>query len=238
MPRERPPIILVHGAGNSGGVWAYWQARLADHGWRTAAINFRGHGDGALADLSQTSMKDYSVDLIEVVRKYHTPPVIVGWSMGGHVAMMVAQAERVAACVCLAPSMPSRKVNNSVSLRTGVFGPEEYGIVSTDPTDQPNMSDLDQEECAVALASLADESRLARDERRAGVVIETLECPLLIVTGTEDFQWPRDAYKDLWLKADFIEARGASQWGLVLNKRALAEIVPAVIGWLDANVGP
>ena len=168
MPRERPPVILVHGAANSGGVWAYWQVRLADHGWRTAAINFRGHGDRALADLSQTSMKDYSVDLIQVVRKYQTPPVIGGWSMGGLVAMMAAQAERVAACVCLAPSMPSKKVNNSVPLRTGVLGPEEYGIANTDPTDQPNMPDLDQAERAVALARGTSHWGLVLNKASAG----------------------------------------------------------------------
>lgn len=237
MSQEVPPVVFVHGAANSAGVWTYWQARLAEHGWQTTAINLRGHGDGTSADLSRASMWDYAADVIEIIRKYRTPPAIFGWSMGGLVAMMVAQVERVAACVCLAPSMPARKMNDLVSLRTGVFGPEEYGITSKQPNDQPTMPDLDQEERTVALASLTYESRLARDERRAGIVIKSLACPLLIVTGAQDSQWPRATYKDLWLKADFVEARGASHWGLVLSRRALVEIVPVVSAWLEANVG-
>ena len=90
----------------------------------------------------------------------------------------------------------------------------------------------------VALASLGKESRYARDERQRGIVIESLPCPLLIVTGADDRQWPRERYRDLWLPADELTVDGASHWGLVLNRRALAALVPAVLAWLDRAAGP
>jgi hypothetical protein len=90
----------------------------------------------------------------------------------------------------------------------------------------------------VALASLGKESRYARDERQRGIVIESLPCPLLIVTGADDRQWPRERYRDLWLPADELTVDGASHWGLVLNRRALADLVPAVLAWLDRAAGP
>ncbi len=159
----------------------------------------------------------------------------MGWSMGGLVAMMVAATGKAVACVALAPSMPARQVDPTVSLRAGEFGPEEYGIVTDDPERQPSMPDLDPEDRRVALASLGRESRLARDQRRAGVIVEALGCPLLIVTGTADTAWPRESYGGLWLDADHLTVEGASHWGLVLNRQALAAAVPAVLEWLKGR---
>ena len=160
-------IVLVHGAANSAGVWQLWQTALAGHGWTTHAVDLRGHGADA-TDLSTVSMRDYAADVAEFARSLAALPVVMGWSMGGLVAMMAARAGIAAACVGLAPSTPAMSVDAVPPLRTGVFGPEEYGIAGRDPNDQPAMPDLDLDERNVALASLASESRLARDERKAG----------------------------------------------------------------------
>src|SRR5262249_37120175 len=50
----RAPVILVHGAANSGRVWTFWQAELARRGWSSHAIDLRGHGTGAPAELGTT----------------------------------------------------------------------------------------------------------------------------------------------------------------------------------------
>ena len=226
--------MLVHGAANTSGVWRFWRAALAELGWTSVAVDLRGHGS-APGDLAATSMRDYADDVAAALRGAGERPVVIGWSMGGLAAMMAAADGHASACVCLAPSMPARETDPSVALRRGVFGPEEYGITSSDPADQPAMPDLDADERAVALASLADDSRLARDERRAGVVVRSLPCPLLIVTGTADAQWPRSSYDGLWLAADYMEAEGASHWGLVLNRRVLSALVPRVTAWVAAQ---
>ena len=94
------------------------------------------------------------------------------------------------------------------------------------------MPDLDAQERAIALASLGRESRLARDERRRGIVVERLSCPLLLITGSLDLQWSAERCDALWLEADRLEAEGASHWGLVLNRRAITRLVPSVLAWL------
>ena len=232
----RPTLVLVHGAANTSGVWRFWRAALAELGWTSVAVDLRGHGS-APGDLAATSMRDYADDVAAALRGAGERPVVVGWSMGGLAAMMAAADEHASACVCLAPSMPARvrEMGPSVPLRRGVFGPEEYGITGRDPADQPAMPDLDDDERVVALASLADDSRLARDERRAGVVVRSLPCPLLIVTGTADAQWPRSSYDGLWLAGDYMEAEGASHWGLVLNRRVLATLVPRIVSWVEKD---
>ena len=233
---ERPPVILVHGAANSARVWAFWQAELARRGWSSHAIDLRGHGASAPAELGTTRMADYADDVVALARALRETPVLLGWSMGGLVALMAAAACRARACVGLAPSAPARTLDSAVPLRAGTFGPEEYGIVDRDPERQPAMADLDRDERVVALESLGLESRFARDERKAGVVIGSAPCPTLIVTGTADTLWPRQRYDDLPFHADHIEIVGASHWGLVLNRRLLPAMSSAVGSWLEKNV--
>jgi pimeloyl-ACP methyl ester carboxylesterase len=229
---DDPPVVLVHGSVNSASVWTFWQQRLAEGGWASYAVDLRGHGRSAPLDLSRTSMHDYPADVRALALQFKRPPVIMGWSMGGLVAMMAAADGVASACVALAPSTPARHRDANMTLRAGEFGPEEYGIRDRNPDDQPAMPDLDRDERLIALSSLGKESRLARDERQAGVVIESIPCPFLIVTGTADTQWPRERYHSLWLQADYLSIEGASHWGLVLNRRALGTMLPAVLRWL------
>ncbi len=230
-PGDRPPVVLIHGAANSAGVWTFWQRALAEAGWASYAIDLRGHGRSDSTGLSRARMRDYADDASSLVEQLSLRPVVMGWSMGGLVAMMVTGR----AVVALAPSMPARAIDLAAPLREGEFGPEEYGITGADPDDQLAMPDLDREERQLALASLGRESRLARDERAAGVVVESMPCPLLIVTGAADTQWPRSRYEGLWLPADHLEVAGASHWGLVLSLRALAVAAPRVLDWLDRS---
>ena len=200
---DRPPIILVHGAANSALVWTYWQQALADAGWASYAIDLRGHGTSPPLDLSRTSMRHYAADVVSLAGRLARPPIILGWSMGGLVGMMACEASRLLLRAWgWRRSTPARSRGpGRYGCASGVFTAEEYGITSDDPDEQPAMPDLDREERSIALASLGSESRFARDERQRGIVIESLPCPLLIVTGTDDQQWPRERYDDLQLPA-------------------------------------
>ena len=232
------PLILVHGAANSARVWTFWQNELAHRGWPSHALDLGGHGHSVAADVGVMRMADYADDVVTLARTLRQPPILLGWSMGGLVAMMAAPACGARACVGLAPSTPARRRDTSVPLRSGIFGAEEYGIADRDPDRQPAMPDLDRAERVIALESLGPESRLARDERQAGIVLEGIACPLLIVTGTADTQWPRRRYDNFQFPADHVSIEGASHWGLVLNRRVLPGIVSSVIGWLEKNTSP
>jgi pimeloyl-ACP methyl ester carboxylesterase len=236
-PVDRPPIVLVHGAANSARVWTFWQSALSDRGWPSYAIDLRGHGESSPLDLSETVMADYADDVSALSRQLVSRPVLIGWSMGGLAAMMAAATGDALAYVGLGPSLPGRVRDTFLCLRTETFGPDEYGILSGDPNDQPTMPDLDLEERAIALASLGRESRRARDDRKAGIVIAELPCPALIVTGSADAIMPPHIYAGLPWTADFLDAEGASHWGLVLNRRALGTLIPAVTEWIATKTG-
>jgi pimeloyl-ACP methyl ester carboxylesterase len=225
---------MIHGAANSASVWTFWQRELAAPGWASYAVDLRGHGGSVPFDLSRTSMADYISDVEGVIAQLARPPVIVGWSMGAVIAMMVAARGSVAACVALEPSPLARKHNPQAVLREGVFGGEEYGLSSTSPNDQSAMPDLDVEERQIALDSLCNESRYARDERRhVGIVIESMPCPLLMVNGPYRRREDPHRWDKFWLKCDFMHPDEGSHWGLVLNRRLLPTLVPEVCAWME-----
>jgi len=180
-------------------------------------------------------MQDYADDVMEAVRLLDRERgvVLMGWSMGGLVAMMAAGGCEARAVVGLAPSAPATERNPDKVIQHGEFGPEEYGITSDDPREQRAMPDLEIDERVIALASLGRESRYARGERAAGIVIDSLPCPLLIATGSADALWPRSRYDGLHLPADHISATGASHWGLVLNRRTVSVLAREVSMWLS-----
>ena len=234
----RPPVVLIHGAANSSGVWRFWRERLEEQGFPTRALDLRGHGAAPCDDLGRVSMADYVADVQVVVETLPRPPVLVGWSMGGLVALMYGAVAPTLGVLALGPSTPGPLLEAPTSAppAAGVFGPEAYGITDVTAPTQPTMPDLDPEEVGIALASLGPESAFARQERRRGVwfpprgVTDTI----FIAAGERDQSFPPRVCRRVarFLGAEYVELPGASHWGLVLNRRALDAAWPAVTAWL------
>ncbi len=231
---NRPPVVLVHGAANSSAVWTHWQVELAARGWSSYGIDLRGHGAGGPAACDHAGLRRrrmcHGWAAQAAARGHGLEHGRAGGPDGGGGGPGRGLRRP-------GPSVPARGIDASVELRPGELTAEEYGITSVNLDDQPAMPDLDRGERAIALASLGRESLLARDERRRGIVIESLPCPLLLVTGTRDDQWPSERYDGLWLAADRLSVEGASHWGLVLNRRALRTAVPDVARWMEQVIG-
>jgi len=234
-PTEQPPVVLIHGAGASAPVWTYWQRQLSAHGWASHGIDLRGHGCSDPTDLSRTSIWDYVDDVINLCAQFTRPPVVMGWSMGGHLAILAAGKSECTACVAFDPGTPSSTIDDSIELDYGVRSPQDIGYsVDGDHTLLgPSMPGLNPEELRLAQSSLCDESLLMVSERLRGIVVEPLPCPLLEVVGGHDDYYPKDSsYADIGIAEDKIVVPTASHWGLVLDRRVLRQLVPQVLEWL------
>ncbi|HET8576303.1 MAG TPA: alpha/beta fold hydrolase [Methylomirabilota bacterium] len=234
------PVVLVHGAANSSGVWSVWRERLEARGHRTLAPDLRGHGRAPGNDLPRAVMADYVEDVSRSARDLPEPPVVIGWSMGGLVALMYGALYPTRGVIALGPSMPAQLLESPSlePLTPGVFGPEAYGIFDRSCLVQPTMPDLDPDETRIALASLGPESSMARQDRKRGIFIDpdAISGSVLVVAGERDDIMTPGTCRRLseFLSGRFLEFEGASHWGLVLNRRALDRHLPDVFQWVEA----
>src|SRR5205823_6360165 len=108
-----PPLLFIHGAANASWVCEFWQREMQALGWNANVLDLRGHGLSMPVDFSTVTMEDYLGDIESVTPQIEASlgqhPVIVGWSMGGLVAMMyAARHPQTPALVLLEPSPPEQ----------------------------------------------------------------------------------------------------------------------------------
>jgi len=87
----RHTIVLVHGGSAHAHWWDYVAPQLT-HCGRVIALDFRGHGRSQWANPPHYGLEAYLQDLAGFVSQHlQTRVVLVGHSMGGHVAQLLAQ---------------------------------------------------------------------------------------------------------------------------------------------------
>jgi pimeloyl-ACP methyl ester carboxylesterase len=102
---EAKHVVLIHGAWSRGEQLAPARAAFEERGYTAHTPTLRHHElpsqDGAMK-VASLSLRDYADDLVAFVNSLDSPPLLIGHSMGGLVAQLVAarthQAGLVAAC--------------------------------------------------------------------------------------------------------------------------------------------
>jgi pimeloyl-ACP methyl ester carboxylesterase len=207
LPDQPPPLgkgaalLLVHGEGGSGALWARQLAHFAaEHS--PVAVDLPAHGRSSGLD-GPASAEDAAALLGRFLEALGAPPaVVVGHGLGGQVALLLALREpaRVRAVVTIgtaAKADPHQQTTEKIRLvvkgrlgqqfDTPFFGPSpemnamrEFWseMVKTDP--KVRLSDLVASSCCDLRGRLADIGR-----------------PTLVIQGEADQLCPRAAAEEL-----------------------------------------
>lgn len=99
---------MIHGAFCAAWAFDGWRERFAKEGYRVHTPTLRHHDSGLKppAALARTSMLDYVSDIDRLIDALDSPPILVGHSLGGLLAQMLAARRAIEALVLLAPSAP------------------------------------------------------------------------------------------------------------------------------------
>jgi pimeloyl-ACP methyl ester carboxylesterase len=88
--RDAPTVVLLHGGGQTRHSWDRTAARLAASGRTAVALDARGHGDSDWDPEQDYSLDAFATDLVTFLGSLDRPPVLVGASLGGITALIVA----------------------------------------------------------------------------------------------------------------------------------------------------
>ena len=242
---RKPPLLLIHGALTGSWLWTDFAAYLAERGWEAHAMNLRGHFTSDVADLEETSMRDYANDVGVALRHLGRPAVLIGWGIGALAALMHAEQHPVLGLVLLAPSppaaaLPRRPDEHELRAVPPTYDAAWWGWTGTPEQLRERMPDLDDHdlERMSELLAGARESGTARRERMIGIPVDMgalAELPSLVIgAGLDDVIHPAEARRtaDL-LGADYEYFPSASHFGLVMGEHTWPDVAQGVLGWLE-----
>lgn len=240
----RPPVLMVHGM--MGGAWQFagLQRALAGAGHRTLALNYRGHhGSRPVPALARVGVRDYARDALAGCEHLGGRPVVVGQSMGGLVALLLAEAGAVAAAV-LVCSLPPRGVlwrtrHPAYTLRPLVDAVRGRPL-------RPRRADLgdlvlngldgDARELAFR-RQVPESSRAFLQIAAGGIAVDRrlVTCPVLSVSAGRDALVTPGVGRRLAARyrADHLHLHHAAHYALVCEPAAPA-LHRAIAGWIDS----
>jgi pimeloyl-ACP methyl ester carboxylesterase len=85
-----PAVVFLHGGGQTRRSWGRAAAAVADRGWQAIIIDLRGHGESDWSKDGDYRVTSFAGDVLEVPRRLPPRPVLVGASLGGFTAMLLA----------------------------------------------------------------------------------------------------------------------------------------------------
>jgi peroxiredoxin len=85
-----PAVVFLHGGGQTRRSWGRAAAAVAERGWQAITVDLRGHGESDWSEDGDYRVITFAGDVLEVLRQLPPEPVLVGASLGGFTAMLLA----------------------------------------------------------------------------------------------------------------------------------------------------
>lgn len=83
----QPPVVLLHGAGQTRHAWRTTAEKLVKAGFQIMAPDIRGHGDSDWAKDGDYRLDTLCADLQCLIEGLPRPPTLIGASLGGHISL-------------------------------------------------------------------------------------------------------------------------------------------------------
>jgi peroxiredoxin len=105
-----PAVVFLHGGGQTRRSWGRAAAAVAERGWQAITVDLRGHGESDWSNEGDYRITSFAADVLAVLRQLPARPVLVGASLGGFTAMLLAgelspSAVRAVVLVDIVPNM-------------------------------------------------------------------------------------------------------------------------------------
>ncbi len=163
---EHPPVILLHGSGQTRHAWKSTARELARHGFYAIAADLRGHGDSGWSPGGAYSLDRFAADLRCIAATCRQAPALIGASLGG-VTGLIAEGEGPAflSALVLVDVTPTVQHSGVEKIRQFMGAQAEEGFASIDEAADAIAAYLPQRPRPKSLVGLAKNLRLHADGR-------------------------------------------------------------------------
>jgi len=240
----RPPLLFIHGYFATAWVFEKYLDYFARRGHTCLALNLRGRaGSRSGTDVGGVSMAEFAEDASRAARELDHP-VIIGHSMGGLVAQMLAVRGEARATVLMSSAPPHGISVFTLELvrRQWRYLPailRSRAVVAREEDFIPlvlnRIPQRDQHELFSRF--VPDSGRAGRELLLGSIRIDEakVRCPVLCVGGDDDHFIPlrtvqRTAAK---YRSTLHIARGHGH--LLMQEPGWESVAEAIATWIDAN---
>ncbi|WP_293336852.1 alpha/beta hydrolase [Parvibaculum sp.] len=219
-----PVVMLIHGMWSRPHVWDGFRAFFEDRGYRVIIPTLRHHdmepGGIPHPELADASLAHYAADIAREIGKLGCKPLVIGHSMGGTLAQMLAARGLVRAAVGLAPAQIAGTMN--LDLRSMWIFRREFTswgfwrqphLPSFEAMRYGILNGMPESEAEQLYEKLIPESGRALLEigwwfidgqRTTWINPQDVCCPMLFLTGEKDLLTPLRVTHRI---AEFYEGR-------------------------------
>ncbi len=241
----RPPLLFIHGAFGQAAHFEPWLDYFRQAGYRGRAISLPGHGPSDAAALGKLRLADYLAAAAAAAQQFDQPPVVVGHSLGGLIALMLAAETDCAGAVLAGAPAPGLPPTRPTAFRFAL--PFVARVLAGLPVP-PNpvamrllaTHDLSSAESDEIIAQSGMESGLVlRKVAFANTTVdyEAIRCPILCLSGGADRIIPDYAARKIVAAtmAEHVVFPGSGHW--LIAGSLTGAVAAAVRGWLDRHFG-
>jgi pimeloyl-ACP methyl ester carboxylesterase len=147
-------VVFLHGGGQTRRSWGRAAAAVAERGWQAITVDLRGHGESDWSKDADYRVTSFAGDVLEVLRHLPPRPALVGASLGGFTAMLLAGeiSPAIASAVVLVDIVPNMDPSGADRVRAFMADRVEAGFESVDEVadmigeynpHRPRPTDLD-----------------------------------------------------------------------------------------------
>jgi pimeloyl-ACP methyl ester carboxylesterase len=250
------PIVFLHGAFCGGWSFAEFREPFEAAGYETHAPNLPHHERGAdLEALAEMGVADFAETMLHYVEELKAPPILIGHSLGGLIAQLIAAQTKCAALVLVAPSAPWGVPATTLEETGNAFGVAMLGDYWRRPISpdyrvarQTTLDRLSRDDARRAFARFSPESGRAIMEvvhwwadssMAAAAPVYKIEAPVLAIAGGADRVNASSTVRRVAARfpegqAHFHEFPGMSHW--LIGEPEWREVAQLAIDWLAARM--
>ncbi|MCC4308724.1 alpha/beta hydrolase [Alcanivorax marinus] len=253
---NKPPVVLIHGMWSDADTLHEVRDAFAEQSYEVTALTLPNHHtrdqhtEASIKKLARTSLQDYVDFLVERIKGLREPPILVGHSMGGLLAQLTAARVPCQRLILLSSAAPAgingfhwsvfRTLGSNLfrfplwrNVTVLKLANVQYGIANAQDEDmQRDIFD----HCGYESGRATFQITLAAFSKHhfAYVDPDSLNCPILVVGGTEDritpIQVQRRIAERYGAHSQLVEIPGCCHWSV--GGRFFGQIRQTLFDWL------